>query len=174
MPGYGRHKVGCVLICRQNPANQVTVWLNTHRHNDIFEVGIVRNGNKGRRIGIAQFDTDFIVFQVPQYIKQIGDVETDVDIVAGIVEFDFLDGFFLIGVCRTDLDASGCQNAADSLEFVARHDGGSLQGFLQLFTRNGEAVFVSLRNDACIVGELAFDQFGNQFDITENETDLCT
>ena len=92
----------------QRPARQLNAGaaLNTHRHHDVLEVGIVGNRNQRRRIGIAQRDVDLVALQVVQHVEQIGDVEADVDAIAAVVDFDFFDRFFLVGVGGADLQAA--------------------------------------------------------------------
>lgn len=60
--------------------------LNTHRHNNIFEIRIVGNGDQCGRIGVTQFYADLFIFQISQNIQKIGDVESDIDTVTAIVE----------------------------------------------------------------------------------------
>lgn len=110
------------------------------------------NGDQCGRIGVTQFYADLFIFQISQNIQKIGDVESDIDTVTAIVEFDFLDGFFLIGIGRTDFQTAGGQYATDTLEFVTCHDGGTLQGSLQLFTRKCEFVFVAFWNNTGVIG----------------------
>src|SRR5450830_96488 len=149
-----------------------TRGLDPHRHHDVLEVGIVRNRDQCGRVGVAQRHIDLVAFQVVQHVQQVRHVEADVDIVATVVDFQFLDGFFLVRVGGRDLQRAGADDAAHALELIARHDGGALQGAQQLVAADGEVVLVALRDHARVVGELALDQLGDQFDVREAQLDL--
>src|SRR5450830_1613604 len=146
-----------------------TPFLNAHRHDNVLEVGVVRDGNQGRRIRVAQRDVDIFALQVVQHVQQIGHVEADVDRVAAVVDFQFLDRFFLVGIGRADFHAAWGDDAAHALELVAGHDGGALQGTQQFITADGEVVFVALWNHARVVRELAFHQFRDQLDVGKGQ-----
>src|SRR5471030_1123438 len=146
--------------------------LNAHRHDDVFEVGVVGNRDQRRRVRVAQRDVDLVALEVVEHVEQVGDVEADVDAVAAVVDFKFFDGFFLVGVGRADLHAARGHDAAHALELVAGHDGGALQRAQQLIAADGEFVFVALGDHPRVVGELALDQLGDQLDVGEGQLDL--
>ena len=101
--------------------------LNTHRHDDIFKVVLAWHGNQRGGGRITQGDINLIAFEVIQYIQQIGHVEADIDAVAVVIDFDFFDRFFLIGVGGTHLHAARCDHATNAFEFIASHDRCTLQ-----------------------------------------------
>src|SRR5690606_16191535 len=136
--------------------------LYPHRHDDVFEVGIVGNRDQGRRIGIAQGDVYVVALQVVQHVEQVGDVKADIDAVAAIIDFDFFHRFFLVGVGGADLQAARRNHAAHTLELVGGHDRGTLQRTQQLVAVDGHVVAITLGNHAHVIRELAFHQLGNQ------------
>src|SRR6476620_11303741 len=81
-------------------------YLNPHRHDNVFEVCVIRNRNQGRRVRIAKGDVDLVNFQIVQYVEQVGHVEADIHAVAAVVDLEFFDRFFLVGISRADLHAA--------------------------------------------------------------------
>src|SRR5450830_959008 len=158
----------------QAPAAPVlALRLDPHGHYDVFKVGVIRNRDQRRRVRVAQGDVDLVAFQVVQDVEQVGDVETDVDGFSAVVDFQFLDGFFLVGVGLADFHAAGGDDAAHALEFVARHDGGALQGAQKLIPADREVVFISLGDHPRVIREFAFNQLGNQLNIRKSQFHLA-
>ena len=105
------------------PSYHAEFSLNSHRHDNIFETCIVRQGNQSGRIGIAQGDADLIALEVVEYIEQIGDVESYIDAVSAVVDFQLFCRLFLVSIGRADLQAARRDHAAYAFEFVGGHDG---------------------------------------------------
>ena len=51
------------------------VVLNPHRHHNVFEIGIVRNGKQRGAVGITKGQLHIVGMHIAQHVHQIADIE---------------------------------------------------------------------------------------------------
>ena len=100
---------------------------NAHGHDHVFEVGVVGNGEQGRAVAVAELQVDHLLGHIAQHFNQVGDVEADLDHVAAVINVEFVNRFFLLGVAGGDTQGAGFYIQAHTFELVAGQDGGALQ-----------------------------------------------
>lgn len=106
---------------------KTTAVSDAHRHNDVFEVRIVRHGKQGRAVGIAEGKLHIVGMDVAQYVHQIADIEADFEFAALVGDFEFFAGFFLLVVAAHDAQEAGLQEQARAAEFFVGKDGGTFK-----------------------------------------------
>src|SRR5690554_2623339 len=89
-----------------------------------------------------------------------------------VIDIDFLDRLFLFGVGRRNAQQVLGKLQTHALELVGGKNGRALQAALQGFAVYKEVPRIVFGNHAGVVGELALDQLGNEFDVVEAEADL--
>src|SRR3990172_7910217 len=104
---------------------------DAHRHDDVLEIVVSRNGDQGARVGVAQSTLDLAAVQVVEYVLQIVDVEAYIQRLAGISHVEFLLRFFLFVVAADDLQAAVDQHPAHAFELLIGEDRSALQGLQQ-------------------------------------------
>nr|GEW26933.1 hypothetical protein [Tanacetum cinerariifolium] len=135
-------------------------------------LGVVGDRDQRRRVRITEGDVDLVALQVVQDVEQVGDVETDIDAVAAVVDFQLFHGLFLVGIGGADFHHAGADDAAHAFEFIAGHDGRALQRAQQFIAADREFVGVTLGDHARVIRELAFHQFRDQLDVGKGQLDL--
>ena len=145
---------------------------NPHRHHHVFERGVVGNGEQRRAVAVGQLELHHVLAHVGQRVDQVGDVEADLDRVAAVVDVELVHRFFLLGVVGRHAQGAGLDVQAHALELVAGQDGGALQAGQQRHAAQRDDVLVVLRNHAVVVGELAFDQLGDELHAFKAELGL--
>src|SRR5690606_18777010 len=113
---------------------------------------------EGRRIGVGLHRPAHRTgLDVGKHVQQVIDVEADIQRLVAVVDVDFFECFFLLGVGRGNAQLVVGQLYAHALELVGGKNGGPLQAALQHFAVDGEVPRVVAGDDAGEVGELALD-----------------
>src|ERR1035437_6418742 len=146
--------------------------LDAHRPHDVLEVGVVRNGEQRRAVAIRQFQSHHLLAHIRQRIDQVGDVEADLDVRPCVVDVELVHGFFLLGVVGRNAQSAGFDIQAYALELFTGQDGGALQRGQQRYAAQGDVIRVVLRDDAVVIRELAFHQFGDELHVAKTELRL--
>src|SRR6185295_4147968 len=146
--------------------------LDPHRHDDVLEFGLGGKAHKSAGRSIAEQAFDIAASHIVQHVEEVIHVETDVQRVALVADFQRFLGFFLLGIGRDDLEAAVGQHPAHAAEFLVRQDGRAQQRLAQRLARDGQLVLVANRDYARVVRELAVDQLRHQLDAAERERGL--
>jgi hypothetical protein len=146
---------------------QIRIGMTTY-----LKPALIGNGDERARVGVLQLDRDHLLSHVGEGVDQVGDVEADLDRIAAVVDLELLHRLFLLGVRGGDAQRPGLEVDAHALELVARQDRSALQALQQRRPAEGDSVLVVLRDDAVVVGELAFDELGDELHSGERELRL--
>ena len=99
-------------------------------------------------VGVAERAVDFRRGHVVQHVEQVGDVEADVERLAGVVDFELFLGFFLLAVGADDAQAVRRQHPAHAAELFVGQDGRALQRLQQHHPAERDVLLVVGRDDA--------------------------
>src|SRR5216110_2463261 len=146
--------------------------LDSHRHHHVLEAGLLGHGDQRARIGVLQFDSNHLLAHVRERVHQVGDVEADLDRVARVVDLELFLRFFLLGIARRNTQGAGLDVDANAFELLARQDRRALQARQQGRAAERHMVPVVLRDHAVVVGELAFDELGDELHAGKAELGL--
>jgi hypothetical protein len=96
--------------------------------------------NQRAGIGVVEAPLNFFSVDVVQHVKQITNVEADVDDVTGVIDFDF---FLLLPARRWRRSVSDCsrQYNTHATEFLVGQDCSALHGLHQRLATNRHVVF---------------------------------
>jgi hypothetical protein len=108
---------------------------DAHRHHDVFEAVVAGDGNQRAGIGVVETPLNFFSVDVVEHVEQITDVEADIDDITGVVDFNFFDGFFLLGLAAISFRLFSPRTTQPT-EFFVGQNRGALHGLHQRLTAN--------------------------------------
>ncbi len=150
------------------------VGSNSHGHHYVFERGVVRDGKERRTVAVGQLKLHHVLVHIVQCIDQVGDIEADFDAVTTVVNVELINRFLLFRIVGRHTQGARVDVQPNALELVAGQNSGSLQRCKQSCPAQRDAVFVVLGDDAVVVGELAFYQFGHKLHTAKAELGLVS
>ena len=98
------------------------VTLYPHGHDNILERIITGYCDKRTAVGIPERKLDGFAVEVIQHIQQIADVETDIERVTAVYNFQLFLCLLLLAIIANDPKVVFCQDEAHAAEFFVRQD----------------------------------------------------
>src|SRR5689334_2858908 len=143
--------------------------LQPHRHHDVARLRSARRANQAAAVGIGEPDFHGLGIDCRECIQQVGDIETDLELLALVVDLYFILRFFLLGVMRLQLQRVLRQSDANTAILLIRQDGGTLQCSTKRITLDDDGFARTGRNDPAIIRKLAVNKLRSEANIADLE-----
>src|SRR5690606_35015947 len=92
-------------------------------------------------------------------IEEIGDIESDLQILAAEIDGDLLFGLLLLGIVGEDSQYAGAEAQANPAVFLVRQDRDPVQRLPEGLAFADRGLVTALRNDVLVIREASVDEF---------------